>query len=210
MPAPVAGTATFFPFNVMISSLLVFAQVTEHAAETAAAHGEATGIAKIVSDFGISWPFFLAQVLNFSVVAFILWKFAFKPVLATLDERQQKIASGLKYADEMKAKLEAVQQESAASAKRAQVEATKIIEEARKSAKDFLDKQTQETTARANDILAKAQQAVELEHKKMLADARSEIARLVVATTQRVLAKELTDADRSRYNDSATRELSGV
>ncbi len=194
----------------MISSLLVFAQVTEHAAETAAAHGEATGIAKIVSDFGISWPFFLAQVLNFSVVAFILWKFAFKPVLATLDERQQKIASGLQYAEEMKAKLEAVQQESAASAKRAQVEATKIIEEARKSAKDFLDKQTQETTARANDILAKAQQAVELEHKKMLADARSEIARLVVATTQRVLAKELTDADRSRYNDSATRELSGV
>ena len=193
----------------MFSSLLTFAEVTTHAVETAHAEG-ATGVSKIVADFGISWPFFLAQVLNFSVVAFILWKFAFKPVLATLDERQTKIASGLQYADEMKAKLEAAQQESAASAKRAQVEASRIIDEARKSAKDFLDKQTQETAAKANDIIAKAQQAIELEKKKMLAEARTEIARLVVVTTQRVLAKELTDADRSRYNDSAAKELTSA
>ena len=184
----------------MFSSLLILAEVTSHAPE-------ATGPTKIMQDFGISWPFILAQVLNFSVVAFILWKFAFKPVLATLDERQQKIASGLQYADEMKAKLEAAQQESAASAKRAQVEASRIIDEARKSAKEFLDKQTQETAAKANDILAKAQQAIELEQKKMLAEARTEIARLVVVTTQRVLAKELSDADRAAYNDSASREL---
>ena len=58
--------------------------------------------------------------------------------------------------------------------------------------------------------LTSDQQAIELEHKKMLADARGEITRLVVATTQRVLAKELSEADRARYNDSAARELSGV
>jgi F-type H+-transporting ATPase subunit b len=58
--------------------------------------------------------------------------------------------------------------------------------------------------------VAKAQQAIELEHKKMLADTRGEIARLVVAITQRVLAKELNDADRTRYNDSAARELTSV
>ena len=184
----------------MFSSLLTLAELTGHAAEP-------TGPTKIMQDFGISLPGIAAQVLNVGIVVFILWKFAFKPVLATLDERQQKIAAGLQYADEMKAKLEAAQQESAASAKRAQVESTRIIEEARKSAKDFLDKQTQESAAKANDILAKAQQAIELEKKKMLAEARTEIARLVVVTTQRVLAKELSEADRSRYNDSATREL---
>lgn len=195
----------------MLSPLLLLAQITAHAAEAAAAHGEAaSGITKITQDFGISVPFILAQVLNFSVVAFILWRFAFKPVLATLDERQQKIASGLRYAEEMKAKLEAVQQEIAASAKRAQLEATRIIDEARKSAKEFLDKQTQESAAKANDILAKAQQAIELEKKKMLAEARTEIARLVVATTQRVLAKELSEAERSRYNESATHELTNA
>jgi len=44
----------------------------------------------------------------------------------------------------------------------------------------------------------------------MLAEARTEIARLVVETTQRVLSKELSEADRSRYNESAARELTNV
>jgi F-type H+-transporting ATPase subunit b len=189
----------------MLSHLLILAQTAAPAAEPAA-----SGISKITRDFGISWPFILAQILNFSIVAFLLWRFAFKPVLATLDERQKKIASGLQYADEMKAKLEAAQQESVASAKRAQVEAAKIIDEARKSAKEFLDKQTQESAAKASEILVKAQQVIELEKKKMLAEARTEIARLVVATTQKVLSKELSDSDRSRYNESAARELNNV
>jgi F-type H+-transporting ATPase subunit b len=195
----------------MSSSLLFLAAATAHAAEAAQAHGEAaSGITQLTEQFGISVPLILAQILSFSIVAWVLWKFAFKPVMATLDERQQKISSGLKYAEEMQAKLAATQQESAALIKSANVEAARIIEEARKSAKEFLDKQTQEATAKANDLLTKAQQAIELEHKKMLADARTEIARLVVTTTERVLAKKLSDADRAAYNDAASRELTTV
>jgi len=194
----------------MLTHMLILAQAAGAAAETAG-HGEAaTGITKILTDFGISWPFLVAQMLNFSIVAFILWRFAFKPVLATLDERQRKIASGLQYADEMKAKLEAVQQESVASARRAQVEATKVIDEARRAAKDFMDKQTHETSAKAADILAKAQEVIELEKKKMLAEARTEIAKLVVQTTERVLSKQLSEADRSRYNEAAAKELTNA
>lgn len=195
----------------MFSPLLVLAEATGAVAEAAAAHGEAaSGITKITQDFGINLPNILAQVLSFSFVAFILWKFAFKPVLATLDERQAKIAAGLKYTEEMKAKLEAAQQESGAIIKKASLEAARLVEDARKSAKEFVDKQTQEASAKASDILAKGQQAIELEHKKMLADARAEIARLVVVTTERVLAKKLSDADRAAYNDSAARELTSV
>jgi F-type H+-transporting ATPase subunit b len=194
----------------MLSNLLLLAQATGHAAEGAAHAEAATGISKIIQDFGISWPFFLAQVVNFSVVAFILWKFAFKPVLTTLDERQKKIADGLRYAEEMKAKLDATQQESAAILKKASTDASRLIDEARKTAKDFLDKQMLEATAKAADVNVKAQQAIALEHKKMLADARAEIARLVVVTTERVLAKKLSDADRAAYNDTAARELSNI
>lgn len=188
---------------------VILAQITDHAADATAAGG-GSDISQILRDFGVSWPYFLAQVLSFSIVAYILWRFAFKPVLATLDERQQKIASGLAYADEMKAKLAAAQEENAASARKAQLEASRVIDEARKAAKDFLDKQTLEASAKANDLLTKAQQAIELEKTKMLAEARTEIARLVVVTTQRVLAKELSDADRSRYNEAASKELTNA
>ena len=187
---------------------LFLAQVTEHAAEHAAE--SASGITKITQDFGISLPFLLAQILSFSVVAFVLWKFAFKPVVATLDERQKKIADGLKYAEDMKAQLANTQQQTEATLREAQQKAQAIVAEAQKSAKIFADKQQQDAIEQAAALLTKAQQAIELEKKKMLAEVRTEIARLVVATTQRVLTKELSEADRSRYNDAAARELTNA
>ena len=160
--------------------------------------------------FGLEPKYIVMQVISFLVVLFVLYKFGIKPVTATMEERNRKIEAGIRYAEEMQAKLAAAQQESAVIVKKANADATRIVEEARKSAKEFLDRQTQEATGKANELLAKAQQAIELEHKKMLADARTEIARLVVSTTERVLAKRLTDADRAAYNETASRELSSV
>lgn len=167
----------------------------------------AGGLTQITDTFGINLPAILAQAVSFSVVAYVLWRFAFKPVLATMDERQQKIEAGLKYTEEMKAKLEATQQESAALIQQAQEKASAIIHETRQSAKEYLDKQTQEAAQKANDLMVKAQQAIELERRKMIAEARAEIASLVVTTTERVLAKKLSDAERASYNESAAREL---
>ena len=107
----------------------------------------------------------------------------------------------------LKAKLAATAAESAALIKTAQQQAQKVVDEARKAAKEFADKQNAEATARAADTFAKAQQAIELEHKKMLNEARGEIARLVVKTTEQVLAKKLSEADRAAYNEAATKEL---
>lgn len=165
---------------------------------------------QLQTQFGIEGKYLLMQVISFTVLAFVLYRFFFKPVLTTVEERNRKIAEGLKHAEEMQAKLAAAQQESAAIVKKANTEASRLVDEARKSAKEFLDKQTQEASAKASDLMTKAQQAIELEHKKMLADARNEIARLVVTTTERVLARKLTDADRAAYNDAASRELTGV
>jgi F-type H+-transporting ATPase subunit b len=164
----------------------------------------------IAERFGLDAKSIVMQVISFLIVLFVLYKFGIKPVTATMEERAQKIETGLKDAEAMQAKLAAAQEESAVIVKKANGEATRIVDDARKSAKEYLDRQTQEATAKANDLLAKAQQAMELEHKKMLADARQEIARLVVITTEQVLAKKLTDADRRAYNEAAARELTNA
>lgn len=184
--------------------------VTEPAAHAAAQPSTLEGLKQTFVHFGVEPKFLVMQIISFLILFGVLYKFGIKPTIAAMEERNKKIASGLTHAEEMQAKLAAAAQESAAIVKKSQVEASRIIEDARKSAKDFTDKQTQEATARANDILTKAQQAIELEHKKMLADARAEIARLVVTTTERVLAKKLSDADRAAYNDAASRELTNV
>ncbi len=160
--------------------------------------------------FGVEWKYVVWQLISFVVVLAVLYKFGIKPVAATMEERNRKIESGIKHAEQIQTQLAATQVETAALIKKAQVEASRIVDDARKTAKEYLDKQTQEASVKANDLLTKAQQAIELEHKKMLADARTEIARLVVTTTERVLAKKLTDVDRAAYNETASRELSNV
>lgn len=180
------------------------------AAVAAEAQAASPGILEKLDRFGVDWRYIAIQAFSFLIVMAVLYKFGIKPTISTMEERATKIGAGLKYAEEMQTKLAAAQQESAAIVKKSQVEASRIVDDARKTAKEYLDKQTQEASAKASDILAKAEQAIQLEHKKMLADARTEIARLVVTTTERVLAKKLTDADRASYNEAAARELTSV
>ena len=159
-------------------------------AATDAAH--AAGEASIVEKFGIEWHYIVWQIVSFLILFGVLYKFGIKPTIATMEERNKKIGDGLRHAEEMQAKLAASQAESAALIKSAQLEAAKLVDEARKAAKEFGDKQQADAIARASDTLDQA---------------RGEIARLVVKTTEQVLAKKLTDADRAAYNEAATKEL---
>ncbi len=191
----------------------LFLAATTPAHDAANAHeGAASGglVHDLVEKFGIDAANVGMQLLSFTILAYVLYRFAIKPTLATMDERNHQIEAGLKNAEATAAKLAEAQHQVAAQLKTAQLEANKIIDEARKAAKDLSERETAAATERANALLTKAQQAIELEHKKMLADAQKEIARLVVATTERVLAKRLTDADRAAYNETATRELTSV
>lgn len=178
--------------------------LTTFLAVTEAAHEEAG----ITQHFGLEPKFVIMQVISFLILFGFLYWFGIKPTIATMEERNKKIGDGLRYTEEMQTKLAAAHQETATLIKAAQQEAQKVVDEARRAAKDFGEKQNAEATARAADTLAKAQQAIELEHKKMLNAARSEIARLVVLTTEQVLAKRLSETDRAAYNDAASKELS--
>lgn len=174
--------------------------------ETAAS----SGAAELIQRFGIQPKYVVMQFISFAILAFVLYRFAIKPTLVTMDERTAKIESGLANERASVANLAETQKQVAAQLKEAQVKANAIVDEARKVAKELADRESAAATERANGLIAKAQQAIELEHKKMLADAQKEIARLVVATTERVLAKRLSEADRAAYNESAARELTNV
>ncbi len=160
--------------------------------------------------FGIATNYIAMQFVSFCILAFVLYRWGLKPVLATMDERQSKIESGLKYAEEMKAKLEQANQQSEDILRKAALEAQGIVNDARKTAKELADRQTQDTAAQTAAMLAKAQQAIELERGKMVSEVRSEIARLVTLTTGKVLTKELSADEKARYTQAATRELTGV
>ena len=161
----------------------------------------------LLGQFGVEWPFLISQIISFCVVAFVLYRFAFKPVLSTIDERQTKIADGLKYAEDMKAKLEDAESQHKEIVQKASQEAQQIVNDARAVAEDKISQASQDAVSRAAEIISKAEQQIELDRKNMLDEARSEIARLVVATTSKVLSKELSEEDRNRFTESASSNL---
>lgn len=165
---------------------------------------------EITNKFDVTWPTLIAQMLNFGIVATALYFLAVKPVAKTLDERQQKIADGLQYAEEMKTQLAEAERERAEKIKEAALEAQRIISEAREQSKEMIEQKTHEAIAQAEAIIRKASEATELERQKMLSDVRKEVARLVVATTSTVLARELSDADKRSFSDAAAKELAGT
>jgi F-type H+-transporting ATPase subunit b len=160
-----------------------------------------------LNHLGVYWPKLIAQIVNFGIVLFILWKFAYRPVLKVLEERRQRVTEAMKNAEHAKAELAKADSARLEILNQANAQATKLIEEARAAAARVQEQETQKAIAAAKDIVDKARQATEVEHARMLADLRREVGRLVVATTGRVVGRTLTPEDQQRLANEATREL---
>jgi F-type H+-transporting ATPase subunit b len=170
----------------------------------AAASDENVGL---VREFGINHKMIIAQIVNFGIVAFLLWRFAFKPVLSTMDERQRKISEGLKFAEDAKRELAETEKRQATVLREANAQAQDILQAARDSAQQFEDKMKAETASQIEEMRRRAEESNELERQRMISEVRQEIARLVVLTSGRVLQRELTDIDRERLSAKAAEEI---
>ena len=157
--------------------------------------------------FGWDLPHFGAQVISFAIVAGLLYKFAYGPVLQMLDERKHRIAEGLANADKIKAELAKTEAARQEILNQANVQANKFIEEARAAAAKVLEVESQKAIATANQIIAKAHEASEAELARMKAELRGEIVRLVVGTTAKVTGKILTAEDHQRLADETNRQM---
>jgi len=157
--------------------------------------------------FGLDWPHFIAQCISFGIVAFLLHKFAYKPIQTVLEERRKRIAQGLADAENIKRELAKAQEKAQEVLTQAGQQGSKLIEEARAAAARVQEQETQKAIAAAKDIVDKARQATEAEHQRMLAELRREVGRLVVQTTAKVTGKILTPADQQRLAEETNREL---
>lgn len=170
----------------------------------------ATTAAEAAGRLGFDWRHVALQLGSFALMALVLYYLGIKPLLANLDARNAKIESGLQHAEEMKARLSAAETQCEARLAAAATEAANIAREAGERAKAFEERAAQEAGARAADVLRRAEAQLAHERAQMLAVLRAEIAHLVVETTGKVLAKELTPEEKSRFNATAVREITSV
>lgn len=172
------------------------------------AEGESGGqIEQIARTFGVDWPHLIAQIISFSIVCFLLYLFAYKPILRMLTERRQLIAQGLANSEKIKAELAKTEAQRLEVMSEATAQAARFIEEARGSAARLRQQETQKAIAAAEQIVARAREAAAQDHTRMLAQLKQEVGRLVVHTTAAVTGKILTAEDQRRIAEETAREL---
>ena len=162
---------------------------------------------RLVTIFGVDWPHLLAQIASFCIVCFLLYRFAYRPVLKMLEARREQIAQGLSNAEQIKAELAKTEAQRRDVMLQADAQATRIIEEARAAASRLQEEETQKAIAAAEQIVVKAREAAAIDHARMLAGLKREVGRLVVQTTATVAGKVLTPEDQRRLAEETARQL---
>lgn len=148
---------------------------------------------ELIKTFHIETNLLIAQFVNFAIVLFVLWKFAYKPILKTLNDRTKKIEKGVKDAESASKKLSEMtekEKEILASAKK---EAQEIIKKAESEAKKNAESIAVNAKEQNDKMMADAKKMIEQEKEKMIHEVKSEIAGLVVSATEKVIGEKLDE-----------------
>ncbi len=172
-------------------------------------HGESGGLAgtasRIADSFGFDTQLFFSQLISFAIVAFLLQRFAFKPLTRVLEERRRMIAEANENSEKVRQMLAEAEDRYKAILDTARADAQRLVDEAKESGASLAERARQTSVAEAEAILARAREATEREHDRMLAELRAEMGRLVVETASKVTGKVLNPEDQKRLAEEAVR-----
>jgi F-type H+-transporting ATPase subunit b len=139
-------------------------------------------------------------LVAFLLVFFILKKFAWKPILETLKERETGIAEAIASADKIKTEMAALKNENEALLAQAREERAVLIKEAKETANKMVSDAKEKARAEYDRIVADAQSAITQQKNAALTDVKNQVGSLVIEVAEKVLLKELANkAEQEAY-----------
>ena len=135
------------------------------------------------------------QILNFIVLVLILAKYAYKPLLETMEERKRRIENDLVNAEQARAEATSMKAEYAAQLQEARKEAQAIIETAKQQAETESQAQIKELRAQLVKEKEIARQEIEREREKAMQQIRAEVVNLSVQVAGKLIGKDFSSAD---------------
>lgn len=148
------------------------------------------------------------EIVSFAILFFILYKYAFPPLLKMLEEREQKIKDSLDEAERHRSEAERILREYEAKLAAASKEAETILAAARERAQRLLEENEQRMTAEAERIKGDALREIEQERRRAVQEIRSQTTDLALMVAEQVLQRSVTDADQRRLAEEALAALS--
>lgn len=178
----------------------------QHADAAAEEHTEKD--AGIVGMFGLNWKLFLAQLINFGIILFVLWKWVFGPVTKGLADRTQKIETSLQDAEKIAKDRETFDTWKQGEIGTVRSEAAAIIAAAKRDAETLKQSTLEQTKQDQAKLIANAQVKLEQEKQAMLESVKSELAELVVSATSAVLKQKLDPKKDATLIEDALKQAS--
>ncbi len=158
----------------------------------------------LIPSFGlIIWT-----LLAFLIVFFILKKYAWKPILNSLKERETTIAESLATAEKMKAEMAQFRSENEALLAKAREERAQMLKEARDTKDRIIGEAKEQAKVEANKIITDAYTAIQQQKMAALTDVKNQVGQLVIEVSQKVLRRELGNkAEQETYIRQLTKEV---
>ena len=134
--------------------------------------------------------------ITFLVLLFILKKFAWKPILGAVSEREKGIKDALASAVEARKEMENLQADNERILKEARAEREAMLKDARELKNKMIDDAKQDAKLEASKLITQAQAAIEVEKKAAISDLRSQVAKISISIAEKVVREELSNTER--------------
>ena len=132
-------------------------------------------------------------MIAFLIVFIILKKFAWKPILQSLNERETSIATAISSAEKMRAEMAQMQNDNQALIAQAGEERAAMIREAKDIANKMLNEAKEKAKLEYDRIIADAQVAIQQQKNAALTDVKNQVGNLVIEVSEKVLRRELSN-----------------
>jgi len=135
-------------------------------------------------------------VVSFAILFFVLKKFAWKPIVGTVNDREQSIKQALESAEKAKLEMQNLHADNERILKEARVERETMLKEAREIKAKMIADAKEEAQTQANKMIEQAQTAIISEKKSAMAELKNHVAGLSVEIAEKMVREELSNKDK--------------
>ncbi|HEY9467601.1 MAG TPA: F0F1 ATP synthase subunit B [Vicinamibacterales bacterium] len=150
---------------------------------------------------------YIWTIATFLILVWLLAKFAWRPLLAALEQRQDTIRQSLDDAQQAKQELERLHVESRKILTEARVQAEQIVSQTRTDASRLRDELKQKAQSEAAGVLKNAERQIEMETARALQQIRNEAVDISVAIASKVLERNVTKEDNERLIEETFKQI---
>lgn len=149
---------------------------------------------KLINDF--SFGLFFWQILIFGLLVWLLNKFAWKPILNAVNEREEGIKKALEEADKARQEMAELNASNEKILKEARAEREKMLKDAREIKESLISEAKDEAKMQADKIITQAKTTIENEKQAAIVELKKQVAELSVGIAEKVIKEELSNKEK--------------